>query len=333
MSDGERIRIKNWNKFQHYRDRKPPWIKLHRDLLDNLDYFSLSAESAKNLPLIWIIASEIDGFVPSVEQLAWRLRVTVETAQSVLHDLKNKGFIVTSSAEHIAPQNDKWASRHIPLVVKVAVQKRDRGLCVVCQSSSRLEYDHIIPVSKGGTSTLGNIQLLCKSCNRKKRSKSPEEWEYYATQMLRSRTTMRSPETETETETEKEKEKPFAQPKPLSVHEPDGFLDFWQSYPRRVGKVSARKAWAKIPGVDAYVPEIIAGIIRWKATAQWQDPEKIPYPATFLNDRRWEDEVLVGGMTNGQRKTRTSAEAIGRAFGIAGNVAADVRPALPPRDR
>ena len=48
------------------------------------------------------------------------------------------------------------------------VWQRDEGKCVRCGSNERLEYDHIIPVSKGGSSTKRNIQLLCELCNRSK---------------------------------------------------------------------------------------------------------------------------------------------------------------------
>lgn len=56
----------------------------------------------------------------------------------------------------------------IPTSVKKAVWKRDGGKCVSCGSDVDLEYDHIIPVAKGGSSTIQNIQILCKKCNRKK---------------------------------------------------------------------------------------------------------------------------------------------------------------------
>ena len=58
--------------------------------------------------------------------------------------------------------------RYIPSSVKIAVWRRDGGKCVECGSKEKLEYDHIIPVSKGGSSTERNIQLLCEKCNRKK---------------------------------------------------------------------------------------------------------------------------------------------------------------------
>jgi len=56
----------------------------------------------------------------------------------------------------------------IPDDVKMFVWKRDQGKCVKCGSQINLEFDHIIPVSKGGSNTARNIQLLCESCNRKK---------------------------------------------------------------------------------------------------------------------------------------------------------------------
>ncbi len=60
-------------------------------------------------------------------------------------------------------------NRLIPTQVKVEVWKRDKGKCVNCGSNVNLHYDHIIPFSKGGSSTTAaNIQLLCSKCNLRK---------------------------------------------------------------------------------------------------------------------------------------------------------------------
>jgi hypothetical protein len=61
-------------------------------------------------------------------------------------------------------------SRRKPIAddIKVFVWKRDAGRCVKCGSRERLEYDHIIPIAKGGSNTARNIQLLCERCNREK---------------------------------------------------------------------------------------------------------------------------------------------------------------------
>lgn len=58
--------------------------------------------------------------------------------------------------------------RGIPSAVKDAVWRRDSGRCVQCGSQIALEFDHIIPFSKGGASTYRNVQLLCQACNRAK---------------------------------------------------------------------------------------------------------------------------------------------------------------------
>lgn len=59
-------------------------------------------------------------------------------------------------------------SRHIAQAVKTAVWQRDGGRCVQCGAEEYLEFDHIIPFSKGGASTIQNVQVLCRRCNLKK---------------------------------------------------------------------------------------------------------------------------------------------------------------------
>lgn len=63
---------------------------------------------------------------------------------------------------------DEARQRMVPEDVRTYVWRRDRGKCVNCGSRENLEFDHIIPVSKGGSNTARNIQLLCETCNREK---------------------------------------------------------------------------------------------------------------------------------------------------------------------
>lgn len=68
-----------------------------------------------------------------------------------------------------------------------------------------------------------------------------------------------------------------------------GFDVFWSAYPRREGKPKASQAWQKLrPDLDA----VLASLERQKASEQWTKDggQFIPMPATYLNQRRWEDE-------------------------------------------
>jgi hypothetical protein len=60
------------------------------------------------------------------------------------------------------------ARPRIPESVRIEVWRRDGGKCARCASRENLEYDHIVPVSKGGSNTARNIELLCEKCNRSK---------------------------------------------------------------------------------------------------------------------------------------------------------------------
>jgi hypothetical protein len=61
----EYLRVKNWENYQHYKDRSPPWIKLHRAVLDDYEFAALADESKAHLMLIWIFASQREGRVPA----------------------------------------------------------------------------------------------------------------------------------------------------------------------------------------------------------------------------------------------------------------------------
>ena len=69
------IRVKNWSQFQHFKDRKPIWIKLYRELLDDIQWHELDAKSSKVLVMLWLLASEDDGNLPDIKTISFRLRM------------------------------------------------------------------------------------------------------------------------------------------------------------------------------------------------------------------------------------------------------------------
>lgn len=105
----------------------------------------------------WYIKERI---LSEIEYLIDSLRILIEPE-----------FIPLDDKIYGENQENNATDRYIPSNVKIAVWRRDNGKCVLCGSQDKLEYDHIIPVSKGGSNTERNIQLLCEKCNRQKSSK------------------------------------------------------------------------------------------------------------------------------------------------------------------
>jgi hypothetical protein len=91
-----RLRIKNWTEFQHYRTRRPPWIKLHRGLLDDYAWHCLPEASRALGPMLWLLASErADGTIAyRPETIAFRLHTTRDKVDAALGPLIGAGFLI-----------------------------------------------------------------------------------------------------------------------------------------------------------------------------------------------------------------------------------------------
>ena len=82
----------------------------------------------------------------------------------------------------------------------------------------------------------------------------------------------------------------------------DRFDTFWKQYPRKVAKPNALKAWLKVKPDDDLTKKIVSAISSQNLSAR--EEKFIPHPASWLNGRRWEDEVKVastGAFLNGRR--------------------------------
>ena len=82
-------------------------------------------------------------------------------------------------------------------------------------------------------------------------------------------------------------------PSPAAPDSAELFSRFWKLYPRKVGKDKAEKAWAKIKLTQALFDEIIAALAKHSVTPGWtkDNGQFIPHASTWLNGKRWEDEV------------------------------------------
>jgi len=73
------------------------------------------------------------------------------------------------------------------------------------------------------------------------------------------------------------------------------FARFWAAYPKKRSKGQAEKAWAKLQPDEQLIETMLAAIERAKKSEEWrkENGRYIPYPATWLNGKRWEDDYPV----------------------------------------
>jgi hypothetical protein len=93
------LRPKNWERFQHYKQRCPPWIKVYRTLLDDRDFMCLPVASKALAMMLWLLASEhTDGVIEGVPaDWAFRLRMTDNELLVALKPLIDNGMFDDAS--------------------------------------------------------------------------------------------------------------------------------------------------------------------------------------------------------------------------------------------
>ena len=138
---------------------------------------------------------------------------------------------------------------------------------------------------------LKNLQNLTLDSNQQYTIVSIINWNTYQEEISESnlngiqQVTTKYPASNTNNKDKKEKNNTYS----------DEFLSFYKEYPRRVDKSGAWKAWEKCNGNRPGIDSLLEILSRHKKTDQWnRDGGKfIPHPATWINKRRWEDEVEV----------------------------------------
>jgi len=91
-------KIPDWDVFQNYKDRRPPWIRFHRTLLDNRKFQSLPLSARAMLPMMWLLATETQDYMSGIvdlsdEDICFRLRVTQAELEKNIESLVSNCFI------------------------------------------------------------------------------------------------------------------------------------------------------------------------------------------------------------------------------------------------
>lgn len=136
---------KNWSSFQHYKHRSPPWIKLHRSILDDYEFHCLPVASRALAPLLWLLASDHEnGIIEcSYEKLAYKFRQTTEELKIAVKPLIDKGFFeclqdasdllsdckqnVTTEKRRVEKSREERVRFAPPTLEEVTVLMKDKG--------------------------------------------------------------------------------------------------------------------------------------------------------------------------------------------------------------
>ena len=118
---------KHWDDFQHYKDRAPSWIKLHRKLLDDFAFHRLPVASKALAPMLWLLASEYEHgkITATMAEIAFRLRTTENDVIAAVKPLIELEFFISDST--LLADCYQVAIPEKKEEKKEEIQERDRG--------------------------------------------------------------------------------------------------------------------------------------------------------------------------------------------------------------
>lgn len=165
--------------------KRLPWFRMYTDFLNDPKMISLAFEDQRHF--IGILALKSDGALEStVEEalmdriVAQRLWIDHGDIAKVKARLIEVGLI-DGNWQPIAwtkhkPKSDRPPS-HLWNAIRSAIFARDNYTCQYCgERGKKLECDHVLPVSKGGSHAEDNLVTACFACNRSKHDKLIGEW-------------------------------------------------------------------------------------------------------------------------------------------------------------
>jgi len=203
------------------------WVKSYASILDNQKIARLPDYLWRCRHELELLARQYDngGKLPSVEDIAWYLRIDESKLAERLYELSRDGEVAQDEQGWLIPDFDKeqkvrgrayklvntelifntfeiwqlagdgwrkWFIEYhnsrpvhyeygyspmrrgwqcIRKIMTKKVFERDKHTCRYCGATNRLEIDHIIPLSRGGSNELDNLQILCRYCNSRKWAK------------------------------------------------------------------------------------------------------------------------------------------------------------------
>lgn len=106
------FKIPNWSSFQSYKDRSPPWIRLHKRLLDDYNFHKMSDSAQALLPMLWLLVAEDSDPVSGMlrigyEEISFRLRKDQKAVKLAIDEIIRAGFLERENDEKMPLFNEK----------------------------------------------------------------------------------------------------------------------------------------------------------------------------------------------------------------------------------
>ncbi|OYY20903.1 MAG: hypothetical protein B7Y69_09300 [Sphingobacteriia bacterium 35-40-8] len=183
---------------------------------------------------------------------------------------------------------------HIPRDIRDDIMARDEGRCVRCGSDDHPQLDHILPQSCGGPHVVENLRVLCRSCNagRPVSGKGLDDdlaKDGLSLKNLRVKFGVDASNLDLHAQVGREGK---GREGNSDASRQDGFEEFWEAYPSKKAKPAALKAF-KTAKINGNLPLVLAHIGVMASSEGWtkNGGQFVPMPATYLNQRRWEDDA------------------------------------------
>lgn len=170
-----RITPKDWREFQHYKDRNPPWIRLHKSLLDNYEFQCLPVASKALAPMLWLIASDFtDGVIDAdIKKLAFRLRQSETEIAAALKPLIDNGFFVLEgdASDALADCKQSAVPETLQSITETEVSEEAKASSSSATPTVPCPYDDIVEAFHAALPMLPRCRLSTPARQRAMRSR------------------------------------------------------------------------------------------------------------------------------------------------------------------
>lgn len=251
-------------------------------------YLKLNGNEAEAFALIYSFHQKEGFFGGSARYISERLYIDLSTAKRLLNKLEKYKYINKEKGNYKTRSKYFINTNHVYSLVPFL----DKGQNATSENIILGAECH-----EGGGKMLLGVGAKCHLSNKYSNKYSNNIYAHSENEQVYNHEDDKQKENDSlSSNTIKQETKNKAikkQNKELNELQEKQFDKFWQAYPKKVSKKQAQKSWKKInPSLELF-EKILKALEMVKQTEQWKkdNGKYVPYPATWLNQERWTDEI------------------------------------------